>query len=68
MTDRKQTKAPAVSRIYEPAPDDCARAVELLLKASASKEGVFENRSAVKDVREVSHVEHLTSNPSGVDD
>ena len=28
-----------VSREYKPAPDDCARALELLLKASVSKGG-----------------------------
>lgn len=32
MTGRKQTKAPAVSRSYEPASDACARAVEFLLR------------------------------------
>lgn len=40
MTGRKQTTAPAVARSYEPALNDCARAVEFLLrKPLTSKEG-----------------------------
>jgi hypothetical protein len=32
-------QAAIVTRDYRPAPDNCARALELLLKKSASKEG-----------------------------
>ncbi len=37
MSGRKQ--AAVVSRSYQAAPDECARAIELLLKKSVSEEG-----------------------------
>ncbi len=40
MIGRKKPTAPAVSRSYQPDPDDCVRAVELLLeKPLVSSEG-----------------------------
>jgi len=38
MSSNKRSAAPAVSREYRVAPDDCARALELLLEASFSSQ------------------------------
>jgi hypothetical protein len=39
MSSSGRNTAPVVSRKYSPAPDDCARALEILLKAPIRTEG-----------------------------
>ena len=38
MSGNKRNASPTVSRVYRAAPDECARALQFLLKATLSKE------------------------------